>query len=147
MNNERIFPIKHISIRVPWHDTGWEGKVCQQPNLNSSCLILDRIAPKKDDGPDYCLNYDMTKQPRYRNIREEKNAGVSIDKLDSSRYPSCIGERMAFLSPFEYHITIKYPYTFKEKLSHFLPTKIKSPAYSAFTIPFNWLSKKAVEIF
>lgn len=94
------YPIKHISIRVPWHDSGWEGKVCNVPNLNSSCLILDRLAPKKDDGFDYCFNYDITKNPKYRDLRENKNAGISIDKLDHTRRPACMGERMAFLSPF-----------------------------------------------
>lgn len=141
------YPTKHISIRVPWHDLGWEGVVCQFPHLNSSCLILDRLAPKKDDGPDFCYNYDITKQPKYRNLREEKNAGISIEDLDDLRRPSCIGERMAFLSPFEYHVTIKYPYTYKEKLNHFLPTTIRNPPYSAFTVPFFWLSKKGSRLF
>lgn len=142
MSNDRIYPIKHISIRVPWHDIGWEGVVCQNPNLNSSCLILDRLAPKKDDGPDYCFNYNVTKKPQYRNLRKEKNAGVSIDKLDYTRRPSCMGERMGFLSPFNYHITVSYPYTFIAELNHFLPTKINNPPFSAFTVPFNWLSKR-----
>ncbi len=44
----------------------------QNPNLNSSCIVLDRLAPKKDDGPDYCLNYDITKQPKYRKFRRRK---------------------------------------------------------------------------
>ena len=22
------YPIRHISIRVPWHDNGWNGSVC-----------------------------------------------------------------------------------------------------------------------
>ena len=45
------YPTKHISIRVPWTDSGWDGSVCYAPDLNSSCLILDQIAPKKDDSP------------------------------------------------------------------------------------------------
>ena len=140
------YPIKHISIRVPWHDSGWEGKVCNVPNLNSSCLILDRLAPKKDDGFDYCFNYDITKNPKYRDLRENKNAGISIDKLDHTRRPACMGERMAFLSPFDYHLTVKYPYTYNRNLNHILPTKIKNPSYSAFTVPFNWLSKRGARI-
>lgn len=146
VSNERIYPIKHISVRVPWHDTGWEGTVCQHPNLNSSCLVLDRLAPKKDDGHDYCLNYDITKQKKYWNLSDEKNAGISIDDLEDHCHPACMGERMAFLSPFDYDITIKYPYTYKEKLRHFLPTKITNPPYSASTIPFNWLSKRGASV-
>ena len=59
--------------------------------------------------------------------------------------PACIGERMGFMAPFDYKITIKYPFVFKEKLSHFLPTKINVPPYSAFAVPFYWLSKKGLK--
>jgi hypothetical protein len=24
-------PLRHISIRVPWHDDGWRGTVCTKP--------------------------------------------------------------------------------------------------------------------
>ncbi|AXV39097.1 AAA family ATPase [Methanobacterium sp. BAmetb5] len=137
--------LKHLSIRVPWHDTGWEGTVCQNPNLNSSCLILDRLAPKKDDGADYCLDYEVTKHPNYRKLRNQKNAGKCLDELEDKQYPACVSERMAFMSPFEYNLTIKYPYTYRPKLSHFLPTKISNPPYSASTIPFYWLSKKGIK--
>ena len=38
------YPLKHISIRVPWHDTAWDGRVCAAPRLNGACLKLKRIA-------------------------------------------------------------------------------------------------------
>ena len=31
-------PLRHLSIRVPWHDSGWDGRVCQNPTANTSCL-------------------------------------------------------------------------------------------------------------
>ena len=43
------FPIRHISVRVPWHDRGWEGTVCADPANNSACLKLPRIAENKDE--------------------------------------------------------------------------------------------------
>ena len=67
------YPTKHISIRVPWTDTKWDGKVCYAPNLNSSCIILDQIAPKKDDSTDTCLDFTFTK--KNKDIRKTKNAG------------------------------------------------------------------------
>ena len=142
-NEDTNYPIKNLSIRVPWHDTGWEGKVCQAPTLNSSCLILDRVAPKKDDKPSYCLNYENTKKKR--DLREAVNVGCSIEDLDDDHRPACMGERMAFMAPFDYHITINYPYAYREKLKHFLPTRIKNPPYSAFAVPFYWLSKKGIK--
>jgi hypothetical protein len=44
-----VYPLTHISIRVPWHDTGWDGRVCAAPRLNGSCLKLKRIAEDRDD--------------------------------------------------------------------------------------------------
>lgn len=142
---EQKYPTKHISIRVPWTDSRWDGTVCHAPNLNSSCLILDQVAPKKDDNPDHCLNYEFTKKDG--KLRKTQNAGLSIENLDEKTRPACVGERMAFMSPFDYHITIRYPFVFKENLNHFLPTKITAPAYSAFAVPFYWLSKKGLNTF
>lgn len=31
---------QHISVRVPWHDNGWNGTVCQFPGENNACLRL-----------------------------------------------------------------------------------------------------------
>ena len=70
---------------------------------------------------------------------------VSIENLDEKLMPSCIKERMGFMAPFDYKITIKYPFVFKEKLNHFLPTKINVPPYSAFAVPYYWLSKKGLK--
>ena len=36
------YPMKHIPIRVPWHDSGWNGTVCKEPCFNDSCLKLPR---------------------------------------------------------------------------------------------------------
>ena len=34
---------QHLSIRVPWHDHGWDGTVCEHPDSNISCLRLKNI--------------------------------------------------------------------------------------------------------
>jgi len=41
------FPVRHISVRVPWHDAGWAGTVCDAPYLNGACVKLTRIAVGK----------------------------------------------------------------------------------------------------
>jgi len=28
----RQLPIQHLSVRLPWHDTGWAGTVCPAPS-------------------------------------------------------------------------------------------------------------------
>ena len=134
-------PAKHLSIRVPWNDIGWDGRVCNAPNLNSSCIVLDRIAPKKFDGPNFCLSQDYID----KNTAPMLNAGSSIENLDDKHRPACMGERMGFMTPFNYDLTIKYPFAFKDKLKHFLPTVITNSPYSALTVPFFWLSKKGLK--
>jgi hypothetical protein len=50
--NERSpprIPLRHLSVRVPWHDAGWDGTVCRSPRQNSSCLALNRIGATKND--------------------------------------------------------------------------------------------------
>ncbi len=36
----RRLPPHYVTIRVPWHDGGWNGTVCALPLDNSSSLIL-----------------------------------------------------------------------------------------------------------
>jgi hypothetical protein len=40
----RLLSLCHLSIRIPWHDNGWDGTVCKAPSQNGACLKLDRIA-------------------------------------------------------------------------------------------------------
>lgn len=41
--------IQHLSIRVPWHDHGWDGTVCQDPCGNTACLKLNGILEGKNE--------------------------------------------------------------------------------------------------
>lgn len=46
--------MKHISIRLPWHDRGWDGCVCDNPKQNCYCggsysINAERIRKDKDD--------------------------------------------------------------------------------------------------
>ncbi len=43
------FPLRHISIRLPWHDAGWNGTVCKCPARSTACLKLANIAEKKNE--------------------------------------------------------------------------------------------------
>ena len=69
------YPLRHISIRVPWHDTEWDGRVCAAPQLIGACVKLRRIAETRDDDA------------------EESVAGSSIRDLPQAKWPSCIVER------------------------------------------------------
>lgn len=123
------YPMRHISIRVPWHDTGWDGRVCANPKGNSSCLRLQRIAENRDDDAEASI------------------AGRSIEHLDRAQWPACIAERAAFMAPFEYVRTPNHPYNRgpDTQHGHFLATPLLHPPYSAPAIPSAWMLQKAME--
>ena len=117
------YPLRHISIRVPWHDTGWDGRVCDNPRLNGSCLKLKRIGQDRDDAA------------------EEAVAGRSLSDLPQEKWPCCIAERMGFMAPFEYTRIASHPYNRGPNCAHahFAPTPLRHPAYSAAAVPFSWM--------
>jgi hypothetical protein len=40
---------RHLSVRVPWHDAGWDGTICRNPQGNTACLAVSLIAEHKED--------------------------------------------------------------------------------------------------
>ncbi len=123
------YSLKHISIRVPWHDTGWDGRICAAPRLNGSCLKLKQIAEKRDDDA------------------EESVAGRSIKDLPQTKWPSCIAERAGFMAPFEYIRKADHPYNRGPETSHghFKSTPLRHPPYSAAAVPFAWMLREGME--
>lgn len=86
------FPMRHVSIRVPWHDTGWDGRVCANPRLNGSCLKLKGIGESRNDAA------------------EEAVAGRSLQELPQAQWPCCMPERVGFMAPFELTRIANHPY-------------------------------------
>lgn len=123
------FPLRHISIRVPWHDTAWDGRVCAKPALNGSCLRLKGIGLSRDDGA------------------EEAVATRSLNVLPREQWPCCVGERAMFMAPFELVQSKVHPYSWKEdgKHAHFVPTPLRHPPYSAPAVPFSWMLAESAE--
>jgi hypothetical protein len=123
------YPLRHISIRVPWHDTGWDGRVCTAPHLNGACLKLKRIAQNRDDAA------------------EEEVAGRSFKDLPQEKWPSCVAERVGFMAPFEYTRTANHPYNHGPETphGHFEPTALRHPPYTAPAVPFAWMLREAME--
>lgn len=120
------FPLKHISIRVPWHDAGWAGVVCKSPQLNGACAQLKGIASDK------CEEDEL------------KIAGTSLNQLeDEKQWPPCVDERAMFMAPFEMVQTKRHALAQKnpKQYGHFVPTKQRYPAYSAGVVPFLWMMK------
>lgn len=122
------YPLRHVSIRVPWHDTAWDGHVCADPNLNSSCLKLKRIGQDRDDDAECAVR------------------GQSLATLPQADWPCCVSERMAFMSPFEYTRVANHPYNHGPDTSHghFMATPLRNPPYSAAAVPFAWMLRESM---
>jgi exodeoxyribonuclease V alpha subunit len=39
----------HLSVRLAWHDRGWDGHVCDAPHLNAHCIVHQHIRDSRDD--------------------------------------------------------------------------------------------------
>lgn len=130
MSTRKSYPLKHISIRVPWHDDGWRGTVCKAPKLNDACLKLKRIALNRNDEA------------------EEAVAGKSIADLPEGQWPCCLPERAAFMAPFEFTRLANHPYSESspETHGHFLPTLLRQPEYAAPAVPFRWMFKNDLDV-
>jgi hypothetical protein len=123
------FPLRHLSIRVPWHDAGWAGVVCNAPRLNGACAKLKGIAAAKDDEA------------------ETRIAGESLRDLPREKWPPCVSERATFMAGFELDVERRHALASKSPKSygHFQPTRQRLPAYSAGIVPFRWMMSGELE--
>ncbi len=121
--------VEHISVRVPWHDTDWTGRVCGNPIGNGSCILLKNIGEERDD------SFEVT------------NANSPFGSLDAARVP-CLRERATFLSPTGFSYKREHPYGNGGGLrGHLRPAEIHVPAYGVQAIPFFWLQRRNLERF
>ncbi len=125
----RKLPAHHITIRVPWHDAGWDGTVCRDPRANTHCLVLPRIAGTKND------------------LGEQGCAGRRFDDLRDADRPPCVDERAQILAPFDLVRTKNHPYrtSSADSHGHFAETPLRLGRYSASCVPFRWMLKREVE--
>lgn len=123
--------MRHLTLRVAWHDRAWDGMVCNHPSQNAFCLALDRIREERDDA------------------YEDSVHGRSWADLNSDGLPPCRAEAGAFMNPHEWTRTIEHPYQKIRKAQdthgHLLPTPVKVPPYSTFCIPFAWMTIRSQE--
>lgn len=118
---------QHISIRVPWHDSGWNGCVCNEPGYNNACLRLKNIYENRND-------------------KEEQSLCGRCMEGHEEDFP-CISEGAAFMSEKELVRIIEHPYKKSNYATHghFLPTEIVYPPYSFPARPFAWMMKDRIE--
>lgn len=116
---------QHISLRVPWHDSGWKGVVCRSPKENQACLRLKNIYQNRDAA------------------LEEELSSCKLTELDCLDHLPCLREGGSFMCPDKLSITVEHPYTkyYIETHGHLKPTKEIMPPYSYPARPFRWTMK------
>ncbi len=122
----RRYPLHHLSVRVPWHDDRWLGKVCKAPHLNGACTKITRIGREKKDEV------------------EVRIAGKSYENLLRGEVPYCFQENSAFMAEFPMDFNLKHDQAY---WLGFLPAKLNIPPHSLITKPFRWLKKNNLEEF
>ena len=115
------YPIKHLSIRVPWHDNKWNGTVCKEPKANDSCLTLKNCALNRKD--------DIEAKLACKHIADIQN---------KDDYPPCVRDRGTFMSEKDIEISISHPYN-HYRYKHIIDTPLKISRYSSPAVPFAWL--------
>jgi hypothetical protein len=67
----------HLSARLAWHDRGWDGRVCDSPHLNSSCVVHQHIPDftvSSEGDVFYWEHLGMLSVPSYRESWKRKKA-------------------------------------------------------------------------
>jgi exodeoxyribonuclease V alpha subunit len=108
----------HLSVRLAWHDNGWDGCVCRAPHLNSSCIVQETIRDARDDE------------------EERKRAGVCMANLKDWR-PPCSRDINAY-SPrghlLTHHDPLERPFL--------KPITEEIPPYTCLPAPYRWLREE-----
>ncbi|MEE7506813.1 hypothetical protein MMR14E_28415 [Methylobacterium mesophilicum] len=114
-------------MRVAWHGSRWNGRVCPAPSSNSFCVALDRIREEKDDDA------------------LDEIAAVGWDELTPEQLPPCKAESGAFMNERPWIRRFKHPYATIKKAADthgvLKSTIVKVPEYAAFAVPFGWMLK------
>ncbi|MCW2900078.1 MAG: putative exodeoxyribonuclease-like protein, partial [Streptosporangiaceae bacterium] len=115
--------VQHLSVRVPWHDAGWDGRVCADPLGNSSCVLLENIGQRRNDA------------------LEVQHAGKGFNELPGGP-PACAAERGGFLSSRDHALQVEHPYRHTDALKPVQEASVPIPAWSLHGIPFYWLNRE-----
>lgn len=120
-------PLAHLTVRVAWHDSQWNGLVCSEPSLNSFCAALPRIRENK-------------------NLEEDKIARKPFERLSPEELPPCKAESGFFMSPRPWVREFDHPYRKNKNCvdthGNMKKRLLTIPAYSAIAVPFNWMRRR-----
>jgi len=117
--------MRHLTVRVAWHDNQWNGAVCRAPSHNSSCIAIERIRRDRRDAHENAL------------------AGHAWGALEQRDLPPCIEESGGFMNDSEWTRTFIHvsQRTVRRRAprSPLRATKVRVAPYTAFAVPYRWM--------
>jgi exodeoxyribonuclease V alpha subunit len=69
---------KHLSVRLPWHDRGWDGYVCDRPTANTFCA------------GEYSLNAHGIREGKADALEERIRSRPCSDLRENEYRPPCL---------------------------------------------------------
>ena len=113
--------VKHLSVRIPWHDRGWDGFICNDPKKNKFCTGI------------FSVNANPIRQKRTELGKEweEENKGKPVSELKEA---APCGQTINIYSP----QPAKHSHTPRKFLGRQIP-QIEEliPPYSFCTWPYD----------
>lgn len=121
--------MKHLSVRVAWHDNKWNGTVCKCPLQNTYCNQLPKIAQGKDVSKEIAMK------------------GKDWSEIPSDQLPPCKAESGTFMNSKAYKRLSTHVYASHNNLPHkvLLPTENEVPPYSFWATPFRYMLRSNQE--
>ena len=112
----------HLSVRIVWHDRGWDGRICDHPSQNAYCVVQQHIREAFADPA--------------KLAREDDASGRPLSKL-KGWLPPCSRDTAAF-APIGYTIIHNDPLDFRRLPS----TSEELPPYSVCPSPYRWMREE-----
>jgi exodeoxyribonuclease V alpha subunit len=111
----------HLSVRLCWHDSGWNGRICKDPQKNKFCIALDHIRENKNEK------------------FEIKNKEKHLSEFDCEKINiPCKGEACVFANK-GYDFKLSHPLKGKGLGYEFPDIDVTIKPFSFFTAPYRWL--------
>ncbi len=111
--------IRHLTVRLAWHDNGWNGKICKEPCNNTDCI------------GEYSLLSRRLRERKREDIEKEYANQIVDNKTVDGYQPPCYWGINAFG---ETDISYEHDNPAAPKIEHIYEIL---PKYSVFSWPFK----------
>jgi exodeoxyribonuclease V alpha subunit len=118
---------KHLSVRICWHDSGWNGSICKAPLTNHFCSSLEHIREHRDKEMD-----DF----------EIKNKEKHLSSLQNEILDIPCKREICVFSDKGYSVCFDHPLKGRAPGYELAPCSDLLTAYCCYPAPYRWLMVK-----